>query len=77
MTICTKMETVYGVTRLGAEPYVIGDRHMRFEAEDREFFWMTQDDWEDMGKPEAITVTIQPGDLLNNEPKAEHPELPF
>jgi hypothetical protein len=25
-------------------------------------------DWGDMGGPEVITVTIEPGDLLNDEP---------
>ena len=25
-------------------------------------------DWTDMGSPEIITVTIEPGDLLNDEP---------
>jgi len=25
-------------------------------------------DWADMGSPEVITVTIEPGDLLNDEP---------
>jgi len=27
-----------------------------------------RDDWGDMGSPEVITVTIEPGDLLNDEP---------
>ena len=29
-------------------------------------FWaMEADKWEDMGSPRVVTVTIQPGDLLN------------
>jgi hypothetical protein len=28
---------------------------------------LDHDVWEDMGKPETITVTIEPGDLLNQE----------
>ena len=29
-------------------------------------FWAVEADrWVDMGKPETVTVTIQPGDLLN------------
>ncbi len=27
---------------------------------------LTQD-WEDMGRPDIVTVTIEPGDLLNGE----------
>lgn len=27
---------------------------------------LDRDAWEEMGKPEKITVTIQPGDLLNS-----------
>lgn len=27
---------------------------------------MTRADWQDMGEPETITVTIEPGDLLND-----------
>ena len=25
-------------------------------------------DWADMGSPEVVTVTIEPGDLLNDDP---------
>ena len=25
-------------------------------------------DWTDMGSPEVVTVTIEPGDLLNDDP---------
>lgn len=28
-------------------------------------FWMPLEEWEAMGRPLQITVTIQPGDLLN------------
>lgn len=27
--------------------------------------WLGQDDWEAMGRPDVITVTIEPGDHLN------------
>lgn len=30
-----------------------------------DFYYMDADLWEDMGKPEAITITVVPGDLLN------------
>ena len=26
------------------------------------------EDWDEMGRPNIITVTIEPGDLLNDEP---------
>lgn len=30
-------------------------------------FTMRLVDWEDMGSPEHITITIEPGDLLNDD----------
>jgi hypothetical protein len=32
---------------------------------DPDFFLMDADKWLDMGKPETITITVEPGDLLN------------
>ena len=32
---------------------------------DPSFFSMSSEAWEDMGQPRVITVTIEPGDLLN------------
>ena len=32
---------------------------------DPSYFSMSKEAWEDMGQPKKITVTIQPGDLLN------------
>lgn len=32
---------------------------------DPSFFSMSGEAWEDMGQPRTITVTIEPGDLLN------------
>ena len=29
---------------------------------------MLFDDWDDIGSPETVTVTIEPGDLLNDDP---------
>ena len=34
---------------------------------DPSFFSMSGEAWTDMGSPRQITVTIQPGDLLNSE----------
>ena len=47
----------------------------------KEFFWEKREerglprlvslnrvDWADMGSPEVVTVTIEPGDLLNDDP---------
>lgn len=31
---------------------------------DKQFF-MSRFDWEEMGKPETITITVEPGDKLN------------
>lgn len=35
------------------------------DEDDPDYLNLSQEVWEDMGKPTAITVTIQPGDLLN------------
>ncbi len=50
----------------------IGDESVRFtdEAEDQEvctILWSTlsHQAWEDMGEPNKITVTVEPGDKLN------------
>ena len=29
--------------------------------------WINRGDWEDMGSPNEVTVTVQPGDRLNGE----------
>lgn len=34
-----------------------------------EAIYITKKNWEDMGSPEIITVTVNPGDILNNTPK--------
>lgn len=35
--------------------------------EDRPFFhYETRADWEDMGSPTSLTLTVEPGDLLND-----------
>lgn len=33
-----------------------------------ESYWMDLSLYEDMGQPAAITLTVEPGDLLNNDP---------
>lgn len=33
--------------------------------------FIKNDDWQEMGRPETITVTIEPGDLLNPSTVAE------
>lgn len=35
------------------------------DEENPSFYHMKGEDWEDFGKPKHITVTIEPGDLLN------------
>lgn len=70
---------VYGkVTRLLDYHEKLADRHYFFGGcwcdadrhdpeDDRTSVEISQQDWLDLGKPESITVTIEPGDLLNNE----------
>lgn len=36
-----------------------------FEGTVPEIFYLTSQNWEDMGSPNSITVTVHPGDLLN------------
>ena len=33
---------------------------------DPSFFSMSEEAWQDMGQPREITVTIEPGDILNS-----------
>lgn len=48
----------------------LADEHAIFSYEgyaedDPQFLRLSGQAWKDMGEPRAITVTIQPGDLLN------------
>lgn len=50
------------------------DGYTAFEQEDEEgdAMWLKQyvlptEDWESMGKPEVITITVHPGDRLNKD----------
>lgn len=46
------------------------DDHAKFtygDDSDPSFFSMGAEAWQDMGQPRVITVTIEPGDLLNGE----------
>lgn len=48
-----------------------GDSNVSFHQEKDEgdvryrHLWMRRDIWEDLGEPQEITVTIEPGDKLN------------
>lgn len=35
------------------------------DEDDPDYFNLSKEAWEDFGKPQTLTVTIQPGDLLN------------
>lgn len=35
------------------------------DEDDPDYLNISREVWEDMGKPQTLTVTIQPGDLLN------------
>ena len=44
------------------------DEHAKFtygDDSDPSFFSMSREAWQDMGQPREITVTIEPGDTLN------------
>jgi hypothetical protein len=41
------------------------DERVVYGDEEHRYWYMTPDVWEDMGKPEKITVTITPGDEPN------------
>lgn len=46
------------------------DEHAKFtygDDSDPSFFSMSREAWQDMGQPRVITVTIEPGDTLNEE----------
>lgn len=44
----------------------VGAQHVTFEADDgRRIVAVTTGDYLDLGSPEVITVTVEPGDWLN------------
>lgn len=47
-----------GVVHFHTEPPEEGEYY-------RSYMLMDTDDWRDMGEPDKITITIEPGDLLN------------
>lgn len=71
----TKIETRYDVLKFEGEPYVFGGDTVLFRDDTGRNLGVVLPNWECLGKPETITVTFQPGDLLNNEPRSDHPEL--
>lgn len=67
-TIMTKQESVLHRTEFH------GDYSQKFTNYDEDttpetakVFYMPNADWEDMGNPEKITVTVVPWDVLNDE----------
>lgn len=45
-----------------------GERSLHFAAlESPDEHFLPRDVWEEMGKPETVTVTVRPGDHLNTE----------
>jgi hypothetical protein len=60
--LLTKQRTVYSFMWLVDDKATFTDG----EEESPRFFEMNGADWDDMGKPETITVTVEPGDLLNS-----------
>lgn len=61
------MTTLSKQQHIAAFMWVI-DNNAAFSYGDEDsprFFYMSAQDWFDMGKPQSITITIAPGDALN------------
>ena len=69
--ICTKHTTILTLAKLDrAEVRFDHDPHgLTFEERQGlcEAYVMSFEDWAQMGKPEVITITVEPGDRLNGE----------
>lgn len=42
-------------------------QHRKDGDEDRQGFYMTRRDWDEMGQPTQVTITVEPGDLIPEE----------
>lgn len=42
------------------------DEKVAYGDEEQRYWYIDPGAWEDMGKPEKITLTIEPGDRLND-----------
>jgi hypothetical protein len=65
----TKKRTVYERDLPGSKAPA-GGRWVRFQSdpgqlEGNAIYNMELDDWQELGEPNFITVTVEPGDLLN------------
>ena len=66
MTDTVKSRTVATVLGGTVDSVVFGQAHEKREDAGRNsVFVIDRDLWEDMDEPMAITITIEPGDLLN------------
>ncbi len=68
MTNCTKHRTVLRFqpnTTQGYEGPIVQFLYERDDDEPPESYLMEVGCWVDMGNPDTITVTVEPGDLLN------------
>jgi hypothetical protein len=72
--VLSKQRTVYkrDMAALSGELHAVqpsGELCVRFQSdpgeEGNKVYLLPLDDWKDFGEPEFITVTVDPGDLLN------------
>lgn len=52
-------------TRAALTLITANDRHAWFQLEDGYVVRIAADVWDDMGRPDTLTVTVEPGDALN------------
>lgn len=65
---CEEQRRVRGVTtrvKFLMDRRHTGALHVTFERAGEECLALTRRDWEEMGRPEVITLTIEPGDQFN------------
>lgn len=63
-TLLLKHKTVLGLATTNG-PRVRFSREPEEDGDIPDTVYISWADWEDMGRPEVVTVTVEPGDLLN------------
>lgn len=63
-TLLLKHQTVLGLSTTNG-PRVRFSREREEDGDVNDTVYISRADWDDMGRPETITVTVEPGDLLN------------
>lgn len=67
-SMLTKTRTVASVLGGSVDSVVFGEQiEKRGDSNRNNLFIIDRDVWEDFGEPMSVTITIEPGDLLNDK----------